>query len=211
MKQLFFIAGFMTAGLFLEIGVSFANGAWKHLEVTDEHVMASTRVKNPSIKGSLEEQLINAAKNNNTEKLKALIKAGASLEARDNNDMTALMYAADKGYSNIARILIDAGADINAKNNYNLTAFFRAADKGHVEIVKMLITKGVVVNRVFKSLFIRAVHMRNTEMVKALIVEIVKLKQTTREKICKKALMFCNNNPELFDIITNALNKKEYQ
>ena len=43
-------------------------------------------------------------------KVKALLAKGADVNAKTNDGKTALMYAADKGYTEIVRLLKQAGA-----------------------------------------------------------------------------------------------------
>ena len=61
MKKIFFIAGFMIVGLFLEVGVSFAAYDWKPTGPTAEDIRAATpKVKNLAAKGSREDKFISA-------------------------------------------------------------------------------------------------------------------------------------------------------
>lgn len=56
------------------------------------------------------------------EQIALLIKAGANVNAKDENGRTVLMYAA--GFNNnieLVKVLIDAGADINARDKYGAT------------------------------------------------------------------------------------------
>ena len=198
----------MVVGLFLEAGVSFAADCWESTGPTAEDIRSATKVANLAAKGSREDKLISAVKNGDLKNVKTLIAAGAGLEARDNENMTALMRAAEKGYSDIARILIDAGADISAKDKFGCTAFFKAADKNHVDIVKMLIAKGASIDSSFEDVFVSAVSKGNTEMVKALIVESARIKHDTLETAYMIALNNRRRNPELFDVIEKALNKE---
>ena len=55
-------------------------------------------------------QLIDAAKDGDLVKVKELIAAGADVNAKDDDGWTALMYAAEKGYTEIIEILKAAGA-----------------------------------------------------------------------------------------------------
>ena len=198
----------MVVGLFLEVGVSFTTDCWEPTGPTVEDIRAATKVENLAAKGSLEDKLISAVKNNDPKNVETFIAAGAGLEARDNQNMTALMIAAEKGYSNVARILIDAGVDISAKDRYGCTAFFKAADKNNPDIVKMLIAQGAATDSAFEDVFMSAVYKGNTEMVKVLIVEIARIKCDTLET----AYMIASNrrrcNPELFNVIVEALNKE---
>lgn len=172
MKSIKNIKLLMVAGLLLQVGIGFAADRWEPTGPTVEDILAATKVENLAAKGSREDKLISAVKNGDLKNVETFIAAGAGLEARDNGDMTALMIAANKGYTDIVSKLISAGANVNAKDRFGCTAFFKAADKGHTEIVKLLIANGAAKNeKNFGELFVRAVFQGNNEMVKALIVE----------------------------------------
>ena len=64
----------------------------------------------------LENQLISAAETGDPDKVKALLKEGASIEARDASGATALLAATHENRVDAARALIGAGADVNAKD-----------------------------------------------------------------------------------------------
>lgn len=202
----------MVVGLFLEVGVSFSadSWTWNPTGPTAEDIRSATEVENLAAKGSPEDKLINAVKNGDLKKVETFIAAGVGLEARDNEDMTALMRAAQKGYSDIVKILIDAGADISAADRYRCTAFFHA-DKNHVDIVKMLIANGATADSFFKEFFLGSVLQGHTEMVKALMVESARIKYD----ILEEAYMFARDTrrrkPELFNIIVEALNERKSQ
>ena len=232
MKKIFFIAGFMVVGLFLQVGVGFAydkkraqegqnilknierfknesaNDSWEPTGPTGQDIRSATKVENLAAKGSLEDKLISAVKNGNLKNVETFIAAGADLEARDDENMTVLMRAADKGYSDIVGSLIDADADISAKDRFGCTAFFKAADKNHVDIVKMLMAKGAAADSNFEGIFVSSVSKGNTEMVKALIVESARIKCDTLDTAYMIALNRRRCNPELFNVIEKALNKE---
>ena len=60
-------------------------------------------------------QLIEAARNGQTEKVQALLESGADVDGKNNSGWTALIYAALLGHTDVVRTLLDAGADVNAK------------------------------------------------------------------------------------------------
>lgn len=207
MKNYFFMTSFMLVGLLLQVGQGFARNnwaeqgqailnniergkgnseasAWKPTGPTEEDILASTRVDNLAAKGSLEEKIINAAQNGDHKNIATLIAAGAGLEARDNQDRTALMRAAEKGYADIVRILLDAGADVSAQDKYGWTALFMAATKNHVEVVKILIARGAASDKSFESVFVSSVFEGNIEMVKALVGEGAHISRDTIYAAC---------------------------
>ncbi len=59
-------------------------------------------------------ELIEAAQNGQTEKISALLAAGAEVNAKDKEGMTALIYAAYEGHFQSVKALLNAGADVNA-------------------------------------------------------------------------------------------------
>ena len=60
---------------------------------------------------------------------------------------TALMIAAEKGYSQIAFALLDKGADVNyIRKKFGATALMLAAAHGRTEIVELLLSRGADVN-----------------------------------------------------------------
>ena len=59
--------------------------------------------------------LIVAAKKGNSATVQALIDAGAGIEAKDNEDMTALHWAAYLGRTETVLTLLNRGAGIEAK------------------------------------------------------------------------------------------------
>ncbi|XP_077984408.1 uncharacterized protein LOC144439038 [Glandiceps talaboti] len=71
-----------------------------------------------------------------------LLERHATVDERDENGQTALMFAADRGETSIASELILRGADINATDEDNWTALLCAARQGQLNIVKKLLDSG---------------------------------------------------------------------
>ncbi|CAB0040958.1 unnamed protein product [Trichogramma brassicae] len=64
------------------------------------------------------------------------------VDDRDENGVTALIFAATKGKLQFVRHLIDHGADVNAEDVDNWTALLCAAKEGHTEVCMELIEHG---------------------------------------------------------------------
>ncbi len=79
-----------------------------------------------------------AASHGNLDVVKALVEAGADLNAIDEDGGTALSWAADPGRFEVIKYLVEHGADVNAGKN----ALATACENGHLDIARYLIDAG---------------------------------------------------------------------
>ncbi len=143
---------------------------WEPSGPTAENIKASTKVENLAVKGSPEDKLLSAVKNGDLKTVETLIAACTSLEARDNENLTALLVAAKKGYTDIACKLIIAGARVSAQDRYGWTPLSHASDNGHAAMVKLLIAHGAAkTQKNLGELLVSAAFKGNNEMVEALL------------------------------------------
>lgn len=91
--------------------------------------------------GYVMESLFDATQNGDIKTLKALLTAGADVNAVDYNGATPLMWSKN---ASIAKTLIEAGADVNAKDNSGTTALMFCSY--NVDIANVLIAAGADVN-----------------------------------------------------------------
>ena len=90
------------------------------------------------------DEIHDAAKNGDLEKVTALLKSNPDLvSSKDYNGDTPLHLAALKGHKDIAELLLVNKADANAKNNHTQTPLHWAADR---EVAELLLTNGAGVN-----------------------------------------------------------------
>ncbi len=71
-----------------------------------------------------------------------LIKKGADIEAIDQDGKSAILLAAERGYTNITKILLEAGANPNTKAKSGLPITCIASSRGFVSTLDVLILSG---------------------------------------------------------------------
>jgi hypothetical protein len=102
------------------------------------------------------QQLVEAIKQNNLDKVKELISTvninetfkewneSKKIEA----ERTPLQYAANAGHLEIVQLLLEFGADINkGRIDTGATPLYGASIRGHLEVVKLLIENGADINK----------------------------------------------------------------
>jgi len=86
--------------------------------------------------------LLQAAQSGDLAQVRKSISNGAQVNARNNQQVTSLHFAAAHGYQEIVEFLIGQKADINAADEDQETPLQLAARHGHLAIVKLLVTLG---------------------------------------------------------------------
>ena len=110
-----------------------------------------------------------AAREGRIESVRALIEAGADLDAQDAEDSTALILATVNGYLDITELLLESGADPNVADRFGRTVLFVATDMNTLDsnprpppkinsrqtpvgLVKLALAKGAEVDAPLKTL-----------------------------------------------------------
>ncbi len=89
-------------------------------------------------------ELIEATEQNNIQRVKNLIKAGAYVNPFTPGLRAPLHVAAEKGYKDLAIIFIDNNANINVQNSEKETPLFCAAKGGHQSLVQLLLNNSFI-------------------------------------------------------------------
>jgi ankyrin repeat protein len=89
---------------------------------------------------NIDEELIEAAKENNPLEVRRLLSAGANIEAKNNNGNTPLHWACSHGHVQVFKELVEHGADIEAQSSEGWTALHIAALMDHLAVVNELLS-----------------------------------------------------------------------
>jgi len=87
-------------------------------------------------------QLVDAARNQDQQAVRALLGRHADVNARSDDGSTALLWAAHSNDLGIADLLIRAGADPNAANDFRITPLSLACTNGSGPMVDLLLKAG---------------------------------------------------------------------
>ncbi|XP_003385934.1 PREDICTED: acyl-CoA-binding domain-containing protein 1-like [Amphimedon queenslandica] len=96
----------------------------------------------------LQKKIIDWSTEGNVERVKECIANGESTETKDENGMTPLHWACDRGYIDIVECLIQNGADVQAKDNDEQTPLHYATSCGHRDVALFLIKSGANVTAI---------------------------------------------------------------
>ena len=87
--------------------------------------------------------LIRACYGGHTNTCRALVKAGAMVEAKDNDGNTPLIWASAQGHLTTVKFLVEeCHANVEAKANAGITALWTANNMGKSDVVAYLRSKG---------------------------------------------------------------------
>ena len=111
--------------------------------------------------------LFDAAQAGDLARVRALVEAGASVDAENRYKVTPLFFAAMNGHLDVVDYLIAKGADVNQKDSfYKVTAFEFAMWNEHLEVAARLIAAG---SDGADQLFLVAAEAGKAEIVRGLL------------------------------------------
>jgi hypothetical protein len=111
----------------------------------------------------LDDRLIRAAEQNNTQEVQALLTAGANVHAGGD---CALLWASGNGHAETMKVLFAGGADVHANDDLALRS---AAESGDAETVQVLLAAGANVHAVNNWALCWASFWGHTETLKILL------------------------------------------
>ena len=87
-------------------------------------------------------RLIDAAKRQDTQAVRALLNQHVDVNARSEDGSTALLWAAHRNDAATVELLIRAGADANAANDFHITPLSLSCTNGNAALVELLLKAG---------------------------------------------------------------------
>jgi ankyrin repeat protein len=90
--------------------------------------------------------LIDAAKQQDVAAVRALLKQGADVHAKDADGSTALHWAAQRNNLPLVDLLLASGADAKSSTRYNVTPLYLASLNGNAAIMERLLNAGADAN-----------------------------------------------------------------
>ncbi|WOV83604.1 ankyrin repeat domain-containing protein [Sporosarcina jeotgali] len=119
-------------------------------------------------------ELVDAANQQDTKKVKELIEQNAELNTQDSEGRTALMIATYNNDAPTVKALLDAGADVDIQDNMQNNCFLYAGAEGYIDIMRFANEAGAdaaLTNRYGGVAVIPAAERGHVEMVDALLNE----------------------------------------
>jgi uncharacterized protein len=83
-----------------------------------------------------------AARTDNQEQLRLLLKAGAEINAAEPDGTTALLWAVYNSSTELVQLLLKAGADPNIANSLDISPLLQASRAGNAAMIKALLASG---------------------------------------------------------------------
>lgn len=99
-------------------------------------------------RAELNTRLVDAAWDNDIERVRRLIDAGADVNATDDSQQSAYLIATSEGHLDLLELTLRHGADVRALDRFNGTGLIRAAERGHADVVGRLLQTDIDVDHI---------------------------------------------------------------
>ncbi|KAJ5693002.1 hypothetical protein N7462_002425 [Penicillium macrosclerotiorum] len=146
------------------------------------------------------------ARNSDGEALKALVAAGADINAKDASQATALINAATRGDLETAKLLLECGADMEIIDKNNDTALLASIPENYVDIARLLLEKGANVSAVEtygNAPLLLAALDGHKDMVQLLLESGANIDQANDDKWTPLAAAITNDHADIASILVD--------
>ncbi|MBP7283757.1 MAG: ankyrin repeat domain-containing protein [Leptospiraceae bacterium] len=159
------------------------------------------------------EDFIFSASQNNLEGMQEALAKGADINAVDELDCNALMFAAMYGYTDIVKFLLANQIKPDTVDIASNTALLYAAQNGYVEIVEFLILAGADVNKqddYDRTALHHAANYGYLDMAKLLIRSGAKLDVKNKNDNTPLDLAEMNMEIEIIKFLKSEIDNRKY-
>jgi len=95
---------------------------------------------------NINEQLLDASRRGDIDKIKELLDSGADIETKNDNDDTPLLWASSAGFDNAVKLLLERGANTEAKTKSGNYPIIFASRIGAFKMVRLLLEYAANIN-----------------------------------------------------------------
>ena len=107
-----------------------------------------TTVLSDERQAELDNQLLEAAWENDVPLARRLIGRGADVNAKDDTEQSAYLVSTSEGYADLLDVTLANGAEVGSLDSFDGTGLIRAAERGHADVVGRLIQADIDVDHV---------------------------------------------------------------
>jgi len=150
----------------------------------------------------MSEELFNAIEENDINRVRELIAAGADVNKTDKYGYTAFDKSIEIGDINIIRLIVKSGANINRKDTLGYTAFDDAIQMGKEDIARLLVESGFNINGTYMkgtTRLLTAVRSNNQYLVKLLVELGANINQI--DNYGKTPIFYATNNTSMIILL----------
>ncbi len=178
--------------------------ATKALDITYDKRLSS--MAKTLIEGGVDAafHVLNGAIDNNLDKLKFFLEAGADVNLTSSGGITPLIAAAQEGHLEVVEFLLAKNANVNLASNSDLTPLFAAAGNGNLELVRLLLANDANVDLARnngETLLITAVNEGNLELVRLLLAKNANVNQASIDGTTPLLIAVIKGNLELVRLL----------
>lgn len=156
--------------------------------------------------------LLKAAADGDLDKVKRLVEEEmASVIARNNFGVSAIIQAANNGHTNVVEALINYGANIEDESNNGKTSLHWACYWGHYSTVQLLIQKGANISTIDvegMTPLMSATFKKHILIVKLLLRKGASVLTTNDHGATALTIAKNQDNPDLIAILEDAYRKQ---
>ncbi|XP_059498945.1 ankyrin repeat and death domain-containing protein 1A-like isoform X4 [Stegostoma tigrinum] len=154
-----------------------------------------------------EKEIQEAARRNDTAMIRRLICIKVNVNAKNNDNRTALHWAVACGNEDAVKLLLDHNANVDIEDKFGMTPALLAAWFGHLQLLRILVNAGAKVtvrNSIGQGIHHCAAHQGHLAIIRYTIEELQEVPLDKPDQTGKTPLLLAAENGQL-DVVTHLL------